>query len=732
MSDTPAGLRSSALSQQSTSANAELLISNRGPRVISSEPVPARRSSVSSRGGGGRRLSSASSTNSDPPSDRLMASTASSRGGKAGGGGGGGGGGRRAAPRPAASRIKSSGGAKSTGTSRSWQGSLRTAQFPGRSHLSRTHSDGMYDDSALFSCIDMLRDQITQIQDAFDDGEDRWQGAVRDVAADLEDGLRSAADDVGNLSARIDNRFDQTDEWLNQMEAKIERTEAASIELHNEVQGNVAADVSSLDEKLDEVTAQHMRAMEEMLTDQVDTMRQQVETNSSDTDQHKQLVHQVRQDHAAHEAAISERVDHNSSTLRQHEEQFAKVEQMDATIRKFSERLQQMDENENRRLRVVERDVRDSVERVEQLHAKMTSDEKHFPSAGGEAASPGGAASPSVPTPAAAAAVDPAVLDEISALRRGLEQQTVDLNAHQTVSLEATRRLQQQLTKLEIGAEDTNHNIKTAQKDSKFEIDSLGDLLAMLQQRVAEAAAEVPRARDRVVANPESPAVMGQLSALLERVACVEQMAKLDQQQGRTVASAQAEQQERIVRMEHSVAKSTRLCEADVSNVTDRIRLLEDSVRSGGLGGAGHGGGEAGASSSPVSAAGIWEKLSHFEADMVMVKSSLAQASELRGRMDGWERSYSYGQEAGISRSTSPTSGGGGGGGGGLDIVTEAANVGGGDVSSRLDAIEAAAKEGAARLEQENHNTKSSLLKVLIQVRGPGLQLGTFAPSHVI
>ena len=31
-----------------------------------------------------------------------------------------------------------------------------------------------------------------------------------------------------------DNRFDQTDDWLNQMEAKIERTESAAIELHNE------------------------------------------------------------------------------------------------------------------------------------------------------------------------------------------------------------------------------------------------------------------------------------------------------------------------------------------------------------------------------------------------------------------------------------------------------------------------------------------------------------------
>ena len=41
----------------------------------------------------------------------------------------------------------------------------------------------------------------------------------------------------------------------------------------------------------------------------------------------------------------------------------------------------------------------------------------------------------------------------------------------------------------------------------------------------------------------------------------------------------QTEVQERIGRMESAVTKSTRLCEADVSNVTDRIRQLEDTVR---------------------------------------------------------------------------------------------------------------------------------------------------------
>ena len=169
------------------------------------------------------------------------------------------------------------------------------------------------------------------------------------------------------MSDRIDNRFDQTDDWLNQMEAKIERTEAASIELHNEGATQLEADVRELDEKLDDVTSRHMRAVEEMLREQLGSMTSQVDGNSEETEHAKQLVKALRQDHAAHEAAISERVEHNSASLRDHESHFSRMEHMEVTMRKFSERLTQMDDNDTRRMRNMERDLRDNVERVEQL-----------------------------------------------------------------------------------------------------------------------------------------------------------------------------------------------------------------------------------------------------------------------------------------------------------------------------------------------------------------------------
>ena len=64
-------------------------------------------------------------------------------------------------------------------------------------------ADGTYDDTAVFNCIDALREQIAQIQDAIDDGENKLMLAVRDMSVDLEAGLQQAAEDVGNLSSRI-------------------------------------------------------------------------------------------------------------------------------------------------------------------------------------------------------------------------------------------------------------------------------------------------------------------------------------------------------------------------------------------------------------------------------------------------------------------------------------------------------------------------------------------------
>lgn len=129
--------------------------------------------------------------------------------------------------------------------------------------------------------------------------------------------------------------------------------------------------------------------------------------------------------------------------------------------------------------------------------------------AAADAPSPTGSRAPGGPP-------DPSITEEMSALRRGLDQHNLDLAAQQTVSLEATRRLQQQLTKLEISNEDLTHTVKTSQKDGRYELESVQDLVTTLQQRVGEVQ-DMPRPRP-VAAAPDPAGLTQQMNAILERI----------------------------------------------------------------------------------------------------------------------------------------------------------------------------------------------------------------------
>eukprot|EP01052_Picozoa_sp_SAG31_P025338 SAG31_NODE_2215_length_6172_cov_3.268730_3_plen_340_part_00 len=320
------------------------------------------------------------------------------------------------------------------------------------------------------------------------------------------------------------------------MEAKIERTEAAAIELHNENVTNIAADIKQLDEKVSRVTREQVEELEAVMREQIDQLNAHVGAYSAETEDAKQLAQQLRQAHAAHEAAISERVEHNSGLLRSHGAHFAKIETLDAQIRKFGDRLTQLDEDENRRIRAIERELRDAGERVDQLQqqaavsAANTSSAELSNSPGSRLSLPG--VSDTASSNGHSCQSDRSKEDlesDMTTVRRGLEALRADLGAQETVSLEATRRLQQQLTKVEISSEDTAHTLKTMQKDSGFEVESLQAQLTNMQQRLTDVVQDLGHSTQ--AGGAAAAATAGerakwqqQINSIIERVACVEQV----------------------------------------------------------------------------------------------------------------------------------------------------------------------------------------------------------------
>ena len=85
-----------------------------------------------------------------------------------------------------------------------------------------------------------------------------------------------------------------------------------------------------------------------------------------------------------------------------------------------------------------------------------------------------------------AARSDPLRAEELGTLQKEVARQAAELQENQDAVLEGTRRLQQQLTKLEIDGEDAAHAGRAAQQDHKLETVALQADMAALQQRVAE------------------------------------------------------------------------------------------------------------------------------------------------------------------------------------------------------------------------------------------------------
>eukprot|EP01052_Picozoa_sp_SAG31_P025339 SAG31_NODE_2215_length_6172_cov_3.268730_4_plen_657_part_01 len=175
--------------------------------------------------------------------------------------------------------------------------------------------------------------------------------------------------------------------------------------------------------------------------------------------------------------------------------------------------------------------------------------------------------------------------------------------------------------------------------------------------------------------------------------------------------------------------------QADIANVTDRIRQVEDNIR--------HSIGSnstnreaasepnnhtksveddvapGGTNNSP-SVQALWGRLNQLDAELALVKSGTAGVSELRGRIDGWEKIMGSRDVGTDYEGLQPSHGAATHTNGGLTVdsdIQQGAQSADAlkTISSRLDLLELQLKESALRFDAESQKSKSALLKVLLQ-----------------
>ena len=480
------------------------------------------------------------------------------------------------------------------GGSASWKGGLRGGSGTGgtdvtsslRSDRVRQRRDGTYDDTAVCAAVEALRKHVDRVGGAVDEVDDRLALAIRDLSIDIDAAGQSSHEDAEALGSQTDGRFERMDSWVNQLEHKLERCDS----LVSTTQKDHGAELRELRERtgtveteLDEAknAFEDQSRLVDRLESQGSAMEAQVHNCASESRETKKQVSKSAQDQMGATRDVARKLETMVSSLSQMERKLEQVEQDGpVALRRFSDRLQEC-EQVKLRMSAMEKREREQSQKMQQLETlveKLSSQVQYGAAAAGQSS---GASEGSATVQAQLVQIR-GQLEPVAALTQRAEAQS-----------STSRRLVDQIAELEADHSDQLHQQQTEKQEIRMELESVNRTLSALSTRVSDQQSatqafvikEQMRARDDGVGS-------GEMMAVLERVACVEQVLKIGEptsspEAERTSAEVSmreellntvAELHGRIVSVESETKRSTITSQSSAAASNKKMREVQSAV----------------------------------------------------------------------------------------------------------------------------------------------------------
>lgn len=492
--------------------------------------------------------------------------------------------------RAAAAKATSVSSAGSRSGNSSWKGGLRGSAGPDtlsslRSDRLRQRRDGSYDDTAVVSAIEALRKHTDRVGGAVDEVDDRLALAIRDLSIDIDAAGQAAHEDVDQLGAQTDGRFERMDSWINQLEHKLERCDS----LASNTQSDHSSELHALRERTGTVENELNEAKnafedQSRLVDQLQARNQAFESqlhgHATETREGRKQVAKATQDQTSATRDLARKVETMASSYGQLEAKLESVEIDAVGMRRFSDRLQEC-EQVKARMVAMEKREREQSQRMQQLESLV---ETLQGQAQRNTGTDSGLVSP---------VSDSNVQAELSQIRMQLEPLSALTGRVESQAM-ASRRLADQLAEIEASHSDRLHQDQTDRQELQLEIESVSRTLSTLSNRVSEqqSATQAFTLKEQMRANRDG-AGSSEMMAVLERVACVEQVLKIGETSGSLQkdqnAAAEASVREellntvaelhgRVVSMESETKRSTITAQSTAAAANKKVRELQASM----------------------------------------------------------------------------------------------------------------------------------------------------------